>query len=105
MRDESPDQIIEVNGADDIVAAREAGHRLASELGFSLLFDRPRPRTRAAHRPHPDGPADRGLGAGARDHGRDVEVDSGVIANGTSGEHTRVTYDALVPAARFTGPT
>jgi serine/threonine-protein kinase RsbT len=36
MTDESPDQNIEVSGAEDIVAAREAGHRLATELGFSL---------------------------------------------------------------------
>jgi serine/threonine-protein kinase RsbT len=36
MTDEWPDQIVEVNGADDIVTARQAGHRLAGELGFSL---------------------------------------------------------------------
>ena len=28
--------VVEVNGSDDIVTARQAGHQLARELGFSL---------------------------------------------------------------------
>jgi serine/threonine-protein kinase RsbT len=33
---ELPDLVVDVNDSDDIVTARQAGHQLARELGFSL---------------------------------------------------------------------
>lgn len=36
MSTELPDLFVDVNDSDDIVTARQAGHQLARELGFSL---------------------------------------------------------------------
>jgi hypothetical protein len=103
MTNESQGLVVEVNDADDIVMAREAGHQLGSEIGFPLtdvtINATVIPEIARNITSHAGRGGVRIGGAGRRKPLGSADW-KWVIANGLPGEHTRVT----VRAAPLRGP-